>query len=118
MGASPHQNNFKHLFSCGSASNGCLLQNRADKEDDCITFEPVDQELASELMGANNLKVYTGIRHIVAVAEEEKESKVYLWGEAINPNQEENKKDEVFIKPLRLTFFQPGIKVTQVACGF
>ena len=73
--------------SCGSAANGCLLQEIKDPEDDSLIFKTCDfaQNFNSEF------RIFAGVKHCLAV----QGADVYLWGEAIDPTDEDSKKEKI-----------------------
>ena len=66
--------------SCGSAANGCLLYEISDPEDDSLSFKTCN--FASNFDA--DVNIVAGVKHCVAVQGDD----VYLWGETIDPTEE------------------------------
>jgi hypothetical protein len=77
--------------SCGSASNGCLLQKRNGPEDDCDSLQEIALTVKS---------LCVGTKHCLAVSKDD-QSDALIWGECITP---EHQKEHIVEVPVSIRF--------------
>ena len=96
--------------SCGSAANGCLLQQISDPEDDQLYLKECDILTKNEI---EFVDIYPGIKHCLGLTSS---NDLFIWGETLGPENTASKKEIIIQVPkLLIKLSAPPLAV---ATGF